>query len=150
MITILFISVLLCILFTVVNVLGTKKNPLAGLHNLPADIQKRVHELPQYDGKLEKMLSTKERIRKKLPALIIVLLLFLGIVYLAGAENFTQGFLYAFTMWAIIKLYVVVVLDCIWYAHSPRVWIPGTEDMKSAYQNYGSVSYTHLTLPTIA
>ena len=35
-----------------------------------------------------------------------------------------------------IKLYVTLVLNCGWYAHTPSVWIKGTEDMKAEYQNY--------------
>lgn len=130
-------SVILCLLFSVVVVIGKRKNPLGGLHNLPAEIQERVHSLPEYEGKTEKILSTKERIMKKLPALLIVLLCFYGLVRLAGAESFMQGFLYAFIMWAVVKLYVTLVLNCGWYAHSPKVWIKGTEDMKRAYQDYG-------------
>lgn len=31
---------------------------------------------------------------------------------------------------------ITLVLNCGWYAHAPSVWIKGTEDMKSEYQNY--------------
>lgn len=40
--------IVLCILFSVVIIFGTKKNPIGGLHNLPKAIQKRVSELPEY------------------------------------------------------------------------------------------------------
>ena len=134
--TMIIAACIICILFTVVEMIGTKKNPVSGLHNLPLDIQERVHSLPEYEGKTEKILSTRERVCKKLPALVIVLLMFAGIVYWAGARTFLQGFGYAFGLWAVVKLYVTLGLSCGWYAHSPAVWIPGTEDMKSSYQNY--------------
>ena len=57
-------------------------------------------------------------------------------IYGAGARTFLQGFLYTFILWTVIKMYVTLMLNCDWYAHTPSVWIKGTEDMKSEYQNY--------------
>ena len=68
--------------------------------------------------------------------LIIVFAGFAVIVYLAGAKTFLQGFGYAFGMWVAVKLYVTLVLTCGWYAHTPSVWISGTEDMADEYKNY--------------
>lgn len=127
----------LCVLFTVIVISGKLSNPLSGLHNLPTDIQQRVHELPRYEGVQGEILSTKKRIIKKLPALIVVAAMFCGLVYLAGARNFWGGFACSLVLWAVIKLYVTLVLNCGWFAHCPKAWIPGTEDMKASYQNYG-------------
>ena len=134
MIYILIEIIIICVFFTFVVIIGTKKNPLNGLHNLPLKIQQRVASLPQYQD--IKILSTKERIIKKLPALFIVLFIFLGLVVLAEAKSFQEGFLYAFIIWFIVKLYVVIVLNCFWYAHHSQYWIKGTEDLKAEYQNY--------------
>ena len=61
---------------TLLNIISYKINPLSGIHNLPIEIQKRVQELPEYkDIKPKKILSTKERIIKKIPALIILLVI---------------------------------------------------------------------------
>ena len=84
-----------------------------------------------------KVVQTKERILKKLPALIVLSILFVLLIYLSGARNFVQGFINTFLLWLAIKLYVVFVLDCLWLAHTPSAWIPGTEDMKECYQDYG-------------
>lgn len=129
-------AIIICLLFTVIIISGAKKNPISGLHNLPLDIQERAHSLTEYEGKLERILSTKERIVKKLPAVTVLLLLFAGIVYLAGARTFLQGFGYTFGLWTVTKIYVALILNCGWYAHTPSAWIPGTEDMKRSYQNY--------------
>lgn len=134
--TMMIATIVICILVTIIEVVGTKVNPISGLHNLPGDIQERVHSLPEYRGKIGKILSTRERICKKLPAIAVVFAVFTGIVYSAGARNFYQGFVCSLGMWAVVKLYVTIVLVCGWYAHSPSVWIPGTEDMKASYQNY--------------
>lgn len=132
----LVITCVLCLLFTIIEMVSVWKKPLSGLHNLPRDIQERVQSLPEYSGKIGKILSTKERIIKKVPALVLVLFVFAGLVHMAGADSFFKGFGYTFVMWTIVKLYVVFVLMCGWYAHSPAVWIQGTEDMKASYQNY--------------
>lgn len=129
--------VCLCVLFFVMISASYKKNPLAGVHNLPVEIQKRVQELPEYkDIRPEKILSTKERILKKLPALIVVLVLFGLLVYLAGARTFVAGLLYAFIIWFVIKMFVVFVIDILWYSNSPAYWIKGTEDLEGEYKNY--------------
>lgn len=66
----------LCLLFYITIIISYKVNPLAGIHNLPIEIQKRVQELPEYkDIKPKKILSTKERIIKKIPVIILVLVI---------------------------------------------------------------------------
>lgn len=126
----------LCALFSIIIILGTKKDPLGGLHNLPKAIQERVSELPEYKNRNIQVVSAKKRILKKLPALVILAFVFCAMIYGAGARTFLQGFLYTLILWTVIKLYVTLVLNCGWYAHTQSVWIKGTEDMKAEYQNY--------------
>ncbi len=128
--------IVLCVLFSVIIIVGTKINPLGGLHNLPKVVQERVANLPEYKDRNIQVVSAKQRILKKLPALVLLAFLFCAMIYGAGARTFLQGFLYTFILWAVIKLYVTLVLNCGWYAHTPSVWIKGTEDMKNEYQNY--------------
>lgn len=93
--------------------------------------------MPEYNNiKPKKILSTKERIIKKFPALIFLLIFFYFLVYLAGAKNFTQGFIYSFIIWTSIKLFVVFIIDILWYSNSPKYWIKGTEDLEKDYKNY--------------
>lgn len=128
--------IVLCVLSSIIIIIGTKKNPLGGLHNLPKAIQERVASLPEYKDRNVQVVSVKKRILKKLPALVILACVFCAMIYGAGARTFLQGFLYTLILWTVIKLYVTLVLNCGWYAHTPSVWIKGTEDMKSEYQNY--------------
>ena len=128
--------IVLCILFSIIIIIGTKKNPLGVLHNLPKAIQERVVSLPEYKDRNVQVVSAKKRILKKLPALVILEFIFCAMIYGAGARTFLQGFLYTFILWTVIKLYITIVLNCGWYAHTPSVWLKGTEDMKSEYQNY--------------
>lgn len=82
------------------------------------------------------IIPLKIQIFKKIPALIILAVIFGLLICGSGARNFTQGFANAFLLWVVIKLYVVFALNCGWLAHTPSAWIPGTEDMKECYQDY--------------
>ena len=127
----------LCLIFYMLIIISYKKNPLSGVHNLPIEIQKRVQELPEYnDIKPKSILSTRKRIIKKIPALIVLLVIFAILVYLAGAKNFIEGFIYSFIIWFTIKIFVVFVMDILWYSNSPNYWIKGTEDLENEYKNY--------------
>ena len=127
----------LCLLFYIIIIISYKKNPLAGIHNLPIKIQERVQELPEYkDIKPHKILTTKERITKKIPALIILIIILVFLVYFAGAKTFIQGTIYSFIIWFTIKMFVVFIIDILWYSNSPTYWIKGTEDLKKEYKNY--------------
>ncbi len=126
----------LCILFSVMIIIGIIKNPLGGLHNLPKAIQERVASLPEYKDRKIRAVSAKQRILKKLPAIVLLAFIFCVMIYGAGARTFLQGFLYTFILWTAVKLFVTLVLHCGWYVHTPSVWIKGTEDLKGEYQNY--------------
>lgn len=127
----------ICLLLYILNIISYKKKTLSGIHNLPIKIQERVQELPEYkDIKPKRILSTKERIIKKIPALIVVFVIWVVLVYLAGARTFTRGFICSFTLWFSVKIFVVVVIDILWYSNSPNYWIKGTEDLEKEYKNY--------------
>lgn len=83
-----------CILFTIMVIWGNKKNSLSGLHNMPMALQKRVASLTQYQD--VKVVHTKERILKKIPALIVLAIIFVVLIYASGARTFIQGFVNAF------------------------------------------------------
>ena len=127
----------ICLFLYILNIISYKKNPLSGIHNLPIKIQERVQKLPEYkDIKPKRILSTKERIIKKIPALIVVFVIWGVLVYLAGARTFIRSFIYSFTLWVSVKIFVVVIIDILWYSNSPNYWIKGTEDLEKEYKNY--------------
>lgn len=128
--------VVMCLMFSVIMMAGAKVDPLGGLHNLPKSIQQRVALLPEYRDRNIKLLSARQRILKKIPALIFLGFIFCAMIYYAGARTFWQGFLYTLILWTAVKLYVALVLNCGWYAHTKSVWIKGTEDMAEEYRNY--------------
>lgn len=128
--------IVLLVIFTIVYMAGLKKQSLKGLHNLPKPIQERVRELPEYEGKVKgDILTTKQRIVKKLPALLIVAVFFSLLTYLAGARDFLHGFLYCLAISASVKLYVTLILQCVVLVNNPSLWLHGTEDLKEEWTN---------------
>lgn len=77
--------IVICLFFTAAVITGNKRDPLSGLHNLPTAIQKRVNTLPEYADRQSRILTTAQRIRKKLPALFVTAAAFCGLICLAGA-----------------------------------------------------------------
>ena len=64
-----------------------------------------------------------------------LILSFAGLTYLAGARDFLHGFLYSFIISASVKLYVTLILQCVVLVNSPKLWLPGTEDLKAEWTN---------------
>lgn len=62
---------------------------------MPMALQERAASLPAY--KNVKAVRTKERILKKIPALVILAALFAVMIYASGARNFVQGFIIRFS-----------------------------------------------------
>ena len=71
--------IVLCLLMSIAVIAGTKKNPISGLHNLPLKIQQRIASMKEYSS--VRILTARERIIKKLPALAVVFGFFLWVVY---------------------------------------------------------------------
>jgi len=46
-----------------------------------------------------------------------------------------KGFLYSYLLWNIVDWWDAIFIDCIWFCHSKKVIIPGTEGMKE-YKDY--------------
>lgn len=122
------------VLFTIIIVSLTLKNPLASIGDYPPEIKKRCEEL-NIIPTTKKTYSKKDIIRKTI-ALIVFAIIFAFIINrFNGANSFMAGFINSYIIWLIIDWYDAFVLDCIWFCHSKRVRILGTEDMKE-YKNY--------------
>ena len=46
-----------------------------------------------------------------------------------GADTFLSGFVTSFLLWLVVDWYDALVIDCLWFCHSKRFVISGTEDM---------------------
>ncbi len=117
----------LCILFTLATVVGTLRDPLGDMKNMPIPLQEYILSLPEYAHLKDlHVVRTKERLLKKIPALILVLVIFALMIRYAGATDFITGFGYTLLLWVVLKLYVTLVLTCGWYAHTKAAWVKGT------------------------
>lgn len=122
------------ILFTLIVVPLTLKDPLGSVGDYPPAIRERCIELGLV-SKTEKRFTTKELI-KKVIAMIVFTVLFSFVVYkFNGADTFIDGFVNSYIIWLAVDWYDAIVLDCIWFCHSKKVMIKGTEDMKE-YKDY--------------
>ena len=125
--------VILCLIFTG-SVAMMMKNPIATIYNYPPKIQERVKSLKQYKDKIptnENKVTTKS-----LVALFIVILFSLILRYINGYTTFLQGFGYSFLIWTVVNVYDMVFMDIVWFCHSKKVIIKGTEDMTKEYHDY--------------
>ena len=126
---------ILCLLFTVMVALSLLKDPLDWISDYPPAIQQRAMELGLVPRD-KKRLTPAELTRKLVFSLIAVVGLTLLLVYVNGARGFWQGFWLSYGLYAVVAWYDALVVDCLWFCHSKRVILPGTEDMAESYRDY--------------
>lgn len=127
-------AILMCVLFTV-GILSQMKNPLKEIYSYPPNIVKRVIELGLIEDK--EKLNFMTAIKKKWPMIIVFGVLIGGIVYFVNdADTFLKGFVISYGIWLIVDWYDAFVLDMMWFCHSKKVRILGTEDMIEDYHDY--------------
>lgn len=127
-------SIILCILFTLIVVPSVRKNPIGAIHDYPPAIAAKAIELGLTTEK-HKRTSKGVIIVKALVALLIAFLLAFIVKTINHAETFLQGTLTSYSLWLIVNWYDAFILDCLWFCHSKKVIIPGTEGMKE-YKDY--------------
>ena len=133
--TILIEGLIAVIIFTLTAIPATVKYPLTALSDYPPEIVKRCVELGIVPER-KKRFSTMDLIRKGLAVVLFILLFAYIIKRFNKAETFLDGFRISCILWLIITWYDALIVDCLWFCHSKKVRIPGTEDMKE-YQDYG-------------
>jgi hypothetical protein len=126
-------SVICCILFTVVVVYRLLKDPVSFIMSYPPAIRKRVATLPEYAPVFKK--RTKKQIALKIFAGVIISVLLGCFAYFSGARTFLSAFIYVFTIFFIVNLYDLIVLDILFFCRNRKVIIKGTEDMINEYRS---------------
>lgn len=134
MLIILLECVVACVLFTVVAGGMTYLKPLSMINSYPPAIQEKVLELGLIT-KEQKSRSIKS-ILKKLVALVLLVFVIAFVVHkFNDADSFFDGFKYSYILWLVVNFWDAIVIDCLWFCHSKRVIIKGTEGMKE-YKDY--------------
>ena len=122
------------LLFTILIVPLTLKNPLISVGDYPPAIRERCIELGLIEKREQRF--TREDIIRKGTALVVFVFVFAFILkQFNGANTFWEGFRDSYLIWLIIDWYDALILDCLWFCHSKKVRIPGTEDMEE-YRDY--------------
>lgn len=126
-------SIVLCLLFTLIVPVCGLRDPLSMIDDYPPAIQARVRELGMIPAE-----RPEKRIAGKLAfCLIAAAALAIILRTFNRADTFLAGFAASFLLWLVVDWYDALVIDCLWFCHSKRCVIPGTEDMKAAYHDYG-------------
>ena len=118
------------ILFTVMCFKTSGKNNTVQIHNYPPEIQEeyfKTHERVPTEPLSKRVVLTKGIAILVFAAVLVVMAL------LAGAQDFLQGFLFAFGMMAWIGAYDTFFIDWVLFANMKRFRLEGTEHMDKAY-----------------
>ena len=125
---------ILFIIFTLMVVPAVLKNPLSMVHDYPLDIYQKAIELGQVKESQNR--KSKKFLVKRVIAIAVIGMLFGFVVYrFNGADNFLKGAGFTYLLWTVANWYDCFVIDWIWFCHSKRVIIPGTEGMRG-YKDY--------------
>lgn len=131
---ILFVEcVIACAVFTLIILPSLYKEPIKHIMSYPKEIRERVENLPQYKD----IIQTKEKrhLSIKLLAVLIFAIVLAVVAYFSGARNFTSAYLHVFTLFFVVNIYDMIVLDIGIFCHSKKTRIPGTEDMDKEYRS---------------
>ena len=129
-------AAVLCALFTLMILSTCGKGPLFWIDDYPPAIRQRCVQLGLVSAD-RPALPPAVLARKAIACLAAAVLFGLMLVYINGLQTFWQGALTAYGLWLVVDWYDAFVIDCLWVCHSKRFLIPGTEDLVSAYHDYG-------------
>lgn len=116
--------------FTIMCFKTTGANNTAQVENYPPEIQAEYFKTHE---RIPTAPLSKRVIITKSIALFGFTVILLIMAFLAGAKNFTQGFLFAFGMMTWIGAYDTFFIDWVLFANMKRFRLEGTEHMDKAY-----------------
>ena len=108
------------LLFTVLIVSLTLKNPLTSVGDYPPAIREKCMELGLIE-KREQRFTRADILRKGIALLAFVFIFAVVLKQFNGADTFWKGFRDSYLIWLIIDWYDALILDCIWFCHSKKV-----------------------------
>ena len=117
------------LLFKILIVPLTLKNPLTSVGDYPPAIREKCIESGLIE-KREQRFTRADIIRKGAALLVFVFAFTFILKQFNGADTFWEGFRDSYVIWLIIDWYDALVLDCLWFCHSKKVRLPGTEYME--------------------
>ena len=122
--------IVILVLFTCAIMIPLCRNPVWWIHDYPEDIQEKYFETHE---RIPTQPLSFPVLLKKGAALILALAVFVGLVLLAGANDFWAAFLASYGIWFLVDWYDCFFLDWVLFANVRRIRLPGTEHMDQAY-----------------
>ena len=122
-----------CVIFTLVILPSLYKEPIKHIMSYPLAIRKRVESLPQYKDIIQA--KKKRHLTIKIIAIFVFVIILAAGAYLSGAKSFSEAYLHVFTLFLVVNVYDMLVLDIGIFCHSKKTRIPGTEDMDKEYRS---------------
>lgn len=128
--TILIEAVVFLGLFTAMVMLPAIKNPAAGIHNYPPEIQEEYFKTHE---RIPTAPLSKRTVLIKSTGIALFATVLTGGALLAGADSFRDGFLFALLMFAVVGAYDTFFLDWVLFPRLKLFRLPGTEHMDREY-----------------
>lgn len=121
-------------IFTLIVVYKVLKNPISMVHAYPPDIYQKAMELVLVKESQNRQ-SNKFLVNRLIAAIVIGIIFGFIVHYVNDANSFIFGAGYTYILWVAVNWFDALVIDCLWFCHSKKVVIPGTEGM-AGYKNY--------------
>ncbi len=122
-----------CLIFTLIILPSLYKEPIKHIMSYPTEIRKRVESLPQYKDVIQK--KEKKHLTVKIIAVFMFAIILAVVAYFSGAKSFSKAYIHVFTLFFVVNIYDMIVLDICIFCHSKKTRIPGTEDMDKEYRS---------------
>lgn len=123
-------TVIITVIFNLVIFIPLCKNPVWWIHDYPKDIQEEYFKTHE---RIPAQPLSKTAIIKKGIFIFIGFIVLVGLMSLAQAKTFLDGFLGSFFIWFIINVWDCFFMDWILFANIKVIRLPGTEHMDKEY-----------------
>ncbi len=117
-------------LFTALVTIPAIKNPAAGIHNYPPEIQEEYFKT---HPRIETAPLSKRTVLIKSAGIVLFAIVLTGGALLAGADSFGDGFWFALLLFAVVGAYDTFFLDWVLFPRLKLFRLPGTEHMDREY-----------------
>ncbi|MCS4471768.1 hypothetical protein JQ036_15715 [Clostridium botulinum] len=105
-----------CVLFTLMILPSLYKEPIKHIMSYPTEIRKRVESLPQYKDVIQK--KEKKHLTVKIIAVFMFAIILAVVAYFSGAKSFSKAYIHVFTLFFVVNIYDMIVLDIGLFCHS--------------------------------
>lgn len=117
-------------LFTAMVMLPAIKDPAAGIHNYPPEIQEEYFKT---HPRIQTAPLSKRTVLIKSMGIVLFATVLTGGALLAGADSFRDGFLFGLLLFAVVGAYDTFFLDWVLFPRLSIFRLPGTEHMDREY-----------------